>query len=259
MLFYFTATGNSLYAAKQLDDELISIPQELNKTNRHYKADKIGIVCPLYEFEVPGVVKKFIEESEFDTDYFYLIITYGKHHGSVAARTQEFLKQLGKEADYINTLIMVDNALIVFDMEKQKRTESEKRIDEHLKQIKADIDSKKHYIQEATEEETAFRDGYVKSIEENGPAYTFPLYKVEETCSGCGTCTKVCPMGCITIEDGKVTYDYTNCVNCMACIQACPSKAIQFATIQEPNPNERYRNSNISLKEIIEANQQKLF
>ena len=35
MVFYFTATGNSLYVAKHLDTELISIPQEMNKTDRH--------------------------------------------------------------------------------------------------------------------------------------------------------------------------------------------------------------------------------
>ena len=27
MIFYFTGTGNSLYAAKQLDTEVVSIPQ----------------------------------------------------------------------------------------------------------------------------------------------------------------------------------------------------------------------------------------
>ena len=32
MILYFSATGNSLYAAKQLDQELLSIPQELKKT-----------------------------------------------------------------------------------------------------------------------------------------------------------------------------------------------------------------------------------
>ena len=37
MVFYFTATGNSLYVAKQLDEERLSIPQEMNKENRHYK------------------------------------------------------------------------------------------------------------------------------------------------------------------------------------------------------------------------------
>ena len=36
MIFYFTATGNSLYVAKQLDEERFSIPQEMNKINRHY-------------------------------------------------------------------------------------------------------------------------------------------------------------------------------------------------------------------------------
>ena len=36
LLFYFTATGNSLYVAKQLENDPISIPQELRKANRHY-------------------------------------------------------------------------------------------------------------------------------------------------------------------------------------------------------------------------------
>ncbi len=77
MVFYFTATGNSLYAAKQFDTELVSIPQELKKTERHYKADSIGIVCPLYELDMPEVIKEFIKNSEFETDYFYIVITYG--------------------------------------------------------------------------------------------------------------------------------------------------------------------------------------
>ena len=46
LLFYFTATGNSLYVAKQLENDPISIPQELRKANRHYISDSIGIVCP---------------------------------------------------------------------------------------------------------------------------------------------------------------------------------------------------------------------
>ena len=41
MIFYFTATGNSLYAARQIGggDELVSIAQELRKEDRHYKDD----------------------------------------------------------------------------------------------------------------------------------------------------------------------------------------------------------------------------
>ena len=53
MVLYFTATGNSLYAAKQFDMELVSIPQELKKADRHYKADSVGVICPLYERDMP--------------------------------------------------------------------------------------------------------------------------------------------------------------------------------------------------------------
>ena len=112
MLFYFTATGNSLYVAKQLENDPISIPQELRKANRHYISDSIGIVCPLFEFEIPKLVKDFIQGSSFETDYFYLLITYGCHHGGVAQRTQAWLESIGRKADYVNTIIMHDNALI---------------------------------------------------------------------------------------------------------------------------------------------------
>lgn len=52
MVFYFSATGNSLYVARNLDADTYSIPQEMKKNERRYKADRIGIVCPLFEFEV---------------------------------------------------------------------------------------------------------------------------------------------------------------------------------------------------------------
>ncbi len=256
MVFYFTATGNSLYVAKQLDDELLSIPQELNKTDRRYKADKIGIVCPLFEFEMPELVKRFICDSEFETGYFYVVITYGCHHGGVAERTQDFLKSIGREANYINTVIMMDNALIVFDMDQQRSIDPEKKVDDHIAQIKFDIDTGKNFIQPAPADETNFYGSYTEIVKREGPMYSFPLYRVTDACVGCGTCTRVCPRGCICLKDGNPIYDYTNCANCMACIQACPAKAIQFATVKEPNPNARYRNPHITLNEIIAANRQ---
>lgn len=256
MILYFTATGNSLYAAKTLDEELLSIPQELKKSSRVYKADKIGIVCPLFEFEIPPAVKEFIRNSEFDTEYFFLIVTYGCHHGGVAARTQEFLEACGRKADYINTVIMHDNAIIVFDMDEQRKLEDGKRVDEHLRQIREDIDARVQYVQPSPKEETDFYHGYIRYKEETGPMYSFPLYRVTDACVGCGTCSRVCPGGCITIRDHRPEYDYTRCMNCMACIQACPAKAIRFASVKEPNPDARYRNVHISLQEIIQANQQ---
>ena len=55
MIFYFTATGNSLYVAKKLAQaqnesfELISIPQEMDRSEALvYEDDAIGVVYPIY-------------------------------------------------------------------------------------------------------------------------------------------------------------------------------------------------------------------
>ena len=256
MVFYFSATGNSLYVAKHLDAEIYSIPQEMKKDKRHYKARQIGIVCPLYEFEVPDYVKEFISSSDFDTDYFYIIVTYGMHYGGVAERTAAFLENIGKPADYINTIIMHDNAIIVFDMDEQRKLEPEKKVDEHIAALKTDINAQKVMIQPASVEEIDFYHGFMDMKKKMGPMYTFPLYAITDDCIGCGICTRICPRGCIRLEEKRPVYDYTHCINCMACAQACPQIAIKLSCVDEPNPNARYRNPNITLEELVEANHQ---
>lgn len=57
MIFYFTATGNSLYAAKQMDDNRISIAQAVHDRKKIYTADRIGIVCPIFGHEMPHPVR----------------------------------------------------------------------------------------------------------------------------------------------------------------------------------------------------------
>lgn len=46
MLFYFTGTGNSLYVAKGLERQPISIPQVMHREDLIFSDDRIGIVAP---------------------------------------------------------------------------------------------------------------------------------------------------------------------------------------------------------------------
>lgn len=93
LVFYFTATGNSLYAARQLDGECYSIPRELHG-DMHYSSAEIGIVCPVYGHEMPLPVKRFIAEADFETDYLYLILTYGNRHGGAAELAADAFKNI---------------------------------------------------------------------------------------------------------------------------------------------------------------------
>ena len=257
MIFYFTATGNSLYAARQIGggEEPVSIAQELRKEDRHYKDDVIGIVVPLYEFDLPGVVERFIAGSTFDTDYFFVVSTYGMHNGGIAERVSRRLEAAGRHVDYYNTVIMVDNALQVFDMAEQMRIDPEKHVDEHLEAIRADVEARRRYIQPATQEEVDFYEGYMANPAfDLHPRLDNPLYRLTDACIGCGTCSRVCPMRSISMADKRPTWDYTTCAGCYACVQACPKAAIRFAKYEEPNPEVHYRNPHVTLADLMRQN-----
>lgn len=255
MIFYFTATGNCLDIAKKLDDEIYSIPQIKGKNK--FKSEKIGIVSPTYAFTIPDNVKEFILNNEFETDYFYIICTYGNKTGGVEERVQNFLKENNKSANYINSILMVDNFLPSFDIAEQLKMD--KKIDEQLEVIKSDINSRKNLVKPETPED---KKDYEIMLSYNFDYKYMNKYIIGENCIGCGICTKVCPKSCIKVENKRAVQDNTNCLTCLACVNACPKNAFRFPIpnerfpFPEPNPNVRFRNGNITLQEIIKANSQ---
>ena len=212
MVFYFTGTGNSLYIAKQLDDEPISIPQVIHQKDLEFTSDKIGIVAPIYGHEVPEMVKDFLNKACFHTEYFYMILTYGNRHGGAAELTKQLCDSCGR-----------------------------------------DIKEEKCMISEVTEEDREAHRQFL-SFASQGPADLWQhLIQIHDNCIGCGICEKVCPTTSIHVTDRKAEYVPGKCQTCLACVHACPQKAIGL-TISEKNSQARYRNEHISLQEIIKAN-----
>lgn len=253
MLFYFTATGNSLYAAKQLDNDRISIAQAVHEKEKRYAADKIGVVCPVFGHEVPPLVREFLSEAEFETDYFYLILTYGNRHGGTAELAQRMLEEFGIHPAYINLVLMADNFLPAFDMNEQKLID--KKVDVQLERICEDVKNKRAFIPPVTDADRAVHREYLDGIAGMPKDAFANIYRITDDCIGCGICTRVCPKKCFRMDGQKSVWNPDGCMMCMACIHACPMTAIRMR-MPEKNPEARYRNEHISICEIADANNQ---
>lgn len=252
MIFYFTATGNSLYIAKELDHDFYSIPQELKKKNLSYKDETIGIVAPIYAGQLPLTVKRFLEKAEFETDYLYFILTYGANDSVACQWTECFCLNQGICVDYIHTIKMVDNYLPSFDMDEQKRMDKE--IPLQLENIKLELSKRTHDIPKFDEDDLKLYETVQKRFEEHPELNNGENIFVTSKCEGCKMCAKVCPIGNITFENNHAKRIHNSCDFCLACVQNCPFNALRVKG--EKNPEARYRNPYVSLKDIVLSNQQ---
>ncbi|MDD5986571.1 MAG: EFR1 family ferrodoxin [Eubacteriales bacterium] len=257
MVFYFTATGNCLYVAKSLDSETVSIPQAIDSGRLKYNADRIGIVAPIYGHEMPQMVKAFIQHAKLDTDYLYLVLTYGARHANAVELAQNVFRRVSKQPDYIRTVLMVDNFVPAFDMKEQVK--AEKHVEEQIEAIRRDIDAKKHSIELVTEKDRAAHAEYLENVHYR-PETIWADFTFTDRCIGCGICTRVCPAGCIHLETMRAVRTGENCQACMACVHVCPKAAIRVNPVcgyHEPNPEARYRNEHVTLSELVAANERK--
>ena len=262
LVFYFTATGNSLFVARSFSDEPLSIPQELKKGGQTYEADEIGFVFPDFTASAPMIVREFIEKNSFKADYVFSIITFGNFCANVAEWWNEFAGKKGLQHDYVNTILMVDNFLPVFDMNEQIKID--KHVDENLAKLVEDVAAHHSYVQAAQQEEGRPPMDMDMMEEMRSRQFAVPAEDAmeldKEKCIKCRTCERVCPRQNFSLIGDGISFNGT-CEHCLACVHACPKKALTLKSLWpgapgERNPDARYRNPNVSLMDIIKSNRQ---
>ncbi len=46
------------------------------------------------------------------------------------------------------------------------------------------------------------------------------------TCDFCGVCVGVCPVDCIELSRADLAVDSGICIDCMRCVDVCPSRSL---------------------------------
>ncbi len=234
MILYFSGTGNSRYTAEKLasilGDELYSIGDAIRrkKLGTFTVRERLVIVTPTYAWRIPRIVSDWIKESTFcgvrDT---YFVMTCGDS----VHNAQYYNRKLSKKKGFVYKgtlkIIMPENYIALFNTPTVERaSDIVSRADGYIEKAAAIIREKGEFRDKKVTPADALMSGPVNFLFYSLIVKASP-FRVTEKCTGCGKCATLCPLGNITMKDGRPVWR-KRCTHCMACISYCPAEAIEY-------------------------------
>ena len=249
-IYWFSGTGNSLYAAKTLSEALgntalTPIANGVPTEAVGGKDCRIGFVFPSYYGDLPRIVQTFVKEINIlpGTGLFAVVTMGAFGEGSVKAM-DELLKTKGLSLQYgvgvrINGNYILSYDPAIFGAKSDKRIESKlNKADKQILRIAEDIKNGRHKVKTSfITAKTLYKD--IKALDSG--------FTVNEKCTGCGLCERVCPAKNIKLIDGNPVWQH-HCEHCVACISWCPAAAINYG--EATKKRMRYRNPRIKVVEL---------
>ncbi|MCL2673921.1 MAG: EFR1 family ferrodoxin [Defluviitaleaceae bacterium] len=252
-IFYFSATGNSLYVAKKLaglmgEATIHSMANYEPNGQTGGKDDAVGFVFPSYYGKMPRLVSKFVGELDINPDtWVFCLSTMGIPLGTGSLKDcQQVLGTKGLTLQYGRGITMPRNYIVKYNpLTAEAAMKYNKRADEKLVQVANEIKAKKAGIHLGLVSWGLYlsTDTLYKNIESLDDKFF-----VENRCNSCGLCEKVCPVQNVKLVDGKPQWQH-HCEHCVACIQLCSQETIQYGT--KTKARRRYHNPEINVTELI--------
>lgn len=253
VIYYFTGTGNSLFAARALaselkECELIPITDAV-RTKRIEKAEVMGICIPNYGYRAPRLVEEFLKmlDREEGNTYIFTVTTTAGHMGNHIRKIGKLLKHSSYQGGY--TLFMPFNYLAFghAGSEEDQRKRTEKAAQE-IRQIAEKVRKRESHFDPVVKYfKTYVNPGILYSLSYRMIPKLDGQYWLNDECKGCGTCSKVCPVGNISMEDKQPHWQH-KCEQCWACLHWCPSEAIQYGKATESK--NRYHHPSVTIEDM---------
>ena len=260
MIFYFSGTGNSKWAAKTLaletGDTLVSIPEVIN-SNCSFTIEKdehVGFIFPIHGWRVPNIVKEFLtkltiktlgEDTSHVKHYCFCLVTAGDSIGKAMERFQQQLKSVtvndALSLKAVCSLIMPESYVGLPGMDvdtKEKELEKKELASKQLKEFSNILKQRPHkdsnqiwgWNQLIRGPIPSFFSGPVGGFFERFLITDKPFHVDSRRCVKCGICANVCPVSDIK---GGLSFEPEwlhngKCLTCFSCYHHCPHHAIEF-------------------------------
>lgn len=257
IIFVFSGTGNSLWAAKKISEKLENCDIVSMGRNKEYtltaEYDVIGFVYPTYYRGIPARAEDFILQLDLQNNrntYFFAVATCGSVATACNATAQlrNLLKQKGITLSYAEKLDMFSNYIIMYNM----RDSVEEETRQSARDLEPIIDNIKKRTVDVTESKIKpFEHLIYKGFFHFAP-HMDKHFNVSDACIHCGICQKVCPVNNIDLSQDEKPYFKHHCEQCLACIHHCPVKAINYK--DKTQNRERYTHPDIAWQELAKLN-----
>lgn len=242
-LYCFSATGNSLSTARMLaqrlgDCRLISAAALRRSDRIIEESDAVGFVFPVYFSDMPCIVRELISKMVFREDaYLFIVPTCRGHEGAVNQRVDQLLRTRGRRLHLSTVIRMPGNSYInepgVDDMHLQDQANAVRLAAEQI----ASRESNDYFSSELLP--------FVKTAYPNN----FRGITADDSCIGCGLCAQLCPMGNISVSDGRAVIG-DMCATCLTCFHWCPREAVWMSRQENIARRSKYHHPDVTLADI---------
>jgi ferredoxin len=287
-IYYFTGTGNSFVVAKDISyktgAKLVPIASVMDMELIKPEADCIGIIYPDYHSNVPNIVRRFINKLVIESStYIFGITTFGGSSPGISLDClKELIEKRGGNLSFGSAVRMPYNYIIPclkknsgssIKLNPQNDDEQTRMFDEWKirlesiclmieKREKGTVEKKSvmlfRIIDFLNVKNTLGKYMWMKMAGYKGKtpsAFADSIRLMDHgftsntKCNRCGTCSKVCPVINIVIEDNGPLWLH-KCEQCFACLQWCPQEAINFGA--NKIPGKRYHHPDVNVNDMIQ-------
>lgn len=253
-LYVYSSTGNSLALAEGLARRLP--PAEVinmaffRETTVRVSGARVGFIFPVHAFGLPAVVRSFFSRVEVEPGCpLYLLLNSAGLPLGAPALAERLLADRAISVQSVFHIPMAGNYPPLSNPPAGEKSRSladrgERAVDDVAETLRrGDCQTTPvkgwHFLSEVIN-----RRAFLGTSDEDRRFFA------SDDCDGCSPCSQVCPVGNITLSDGRPHWHH-RCTGCFACFHWCPQKAIQYNRTNSEARN-RYHHPAISRSRYLD-------